>query len=399
MSLLAMQASLSHRISTKISSFVFRRWTKVLRVWNSIFGWTIPLTSWSYVHCEQAYLQHVSVFACVENFSSAFLFLDVLWTFAERFCIWMCCELLQRVSVFACVVNFCSVFLYLNALWTFAAHFCICLCCELLQRVSVFACVVNFCSACVVKLMKMFSLFAGVFSICMCFLNLQRVEHRSILKQHFQNSANFSKAEVYADQTVNNFSLLSHKMHSMSTFSKIHEHLCISYFTICKTQYTIFAAHFSIANTLLSKLIKARSNQNVCKLCAFWQELYWNIKSLVQEWFEHHQHFRMVFLPAYSPLGDRKYMVATHMNSSRSCEEVEAQGWIQHSQLFFFFFYLFSAFELVFNFIKHFLQNTTHNSLWYTQKSNRKYLDFLFQTTIVSVQLHMVDVFLFFHTV
>ncbi len=34
----------------------------------------------------------------------------------------------------------------------------------------------------------------------------------------------------------------------------------------------------------------------------------------------------------------------------------------------------------VFIFIKHFLQNTTHNYLCNTQKSNRKYLDFLFQT-------------------
>jgi len=39
--------------------------------------------------------------------------------------------------------------------------------CEYLQRVSVFGCVMSFCSAflygCVVKLIKMFSLFAGVF--------------------------------------------------------------------------------------------------------------------------------------------------------------------------------------------------------------------------------------------
>ncbi len=48
------------------------------------------------------------------------------------------------------VVSICSVFLYLFLLWAFAAP--------------------------AVKLMKMFSWFAGGFSICMCFLKLQRVE-------------------------------------------------------------------------------------------------------------------------------------------------------------------------------------------------------------------------------
>ncbi len=38
------------------------------------------------------------------------------------------------------------------------------------------ACVVRICSVCAVKPMKMFSLFAGAFFICMCFLKLQRVE-------------------------------------------------------------------------------------------------------------------------------------------------------------------------------------------------------------------------------
>ncbi len=53
-------------------------------------------------------------------------------------------------SLFGCVVSICSVFLYLFVLWAFAAP--------------------------AVKLMKMFSWFAGVFSICVCFLKLQRVE-------------------------------------------------------------------------------------------------------------------------------------------------------------------------------------------------------------------------------
>ncbi len=47
-------------------------------------------------------------------------------------------------------MSICSVFLYLFVLWAFAAP--------------------------AVKLMKMFSWFAGAFSICMCFLKLQRVE-------------------------------------------------------------------------------------------------------------------------------------------------------------------------------------------------------------------------------
>ncbi len=47
-------------------------------------------------------------------------------------------------------MSICSVFLYLFVLWAFAPS--------------------------TVKIMKMFSFFAGAFSICMCFLKLQRVE-------------------------------------------------------------------------------------------------------------------------------------------------------------------------------------------------------------------------------
>ncbi len=55
-----------------------------------------------------------------------------------------------KYNVFGCVVSICSVFLYLFALWAFAPS--------------------------AVKMMKIFSWFAGAFSICMCFLKLQRVE-------------------------------------------------------------------------------------------------------------------------------------------------------------------------------------------------------------------------------
>ncbi len=48
----------------------------------------------------------------------------------------------------------------------------------------------------------------------------------------------------------------------------------------------------------------------------------------------------------------------------------------------------FSAFDSVFNCIKHFFQNTTHNSLPKTQKSNRKWLAFLFQTQPIKM-LHL----------
>lgn len=41
----------------------------------------------------------------------------------------------------------------------------------------------------------------------------------------------------------------------------------------------------------------------------------------------------------------------------------------------------FSAFDSVFNCIKHFFQNTTHNSLPKTQRSMRKWLAFLFSNT------------------
>ncbi len=48
----------------------------------------------------------------------------------------------------------------------------------------------------------------------------------------------------------------------------------------------------------------------------------------------------------------------------------------------------FSAFDSVFNCIKHSFQNTTHNSLPKTQKSNRKWLAFLFQTQPIKM-LHL----------
>ncbi len=54
----------------------------------------------------------------------------------------------------------------------------------------------------------------------------------------------------------------------------------------------------------------------------------------------------------------------------------------------------FSAFDSVFNCIKHFFQNTTHNSLPKTQKSNRKWLAFLFQTQPIK----MLHLFTRFHT-
>ncbi len=53
-------------------------------------------------------------------------------------------------SLFGCVVSICSAFLYMFALWAFAAP--------------------------AVKLMKMFSWFAGAFSICMCFPKLHCIE-------------------------------------------------------------------------------------------------------------------------------------------------------------------------------------------------------------------------------
>ncbi len=46
---------------------------------------------------------------------------------------------------------------------------------EYLQRVSSFVCVVSICTICC-KNDEKFSWFAGAFSICMCFLKLQRVE-------------------------------------------------------------------------------------------------------------------------------------------------------------------------------------------------------------------------------
>lgn len=46
-----------------------------------------------------------------------------------------------------------------------------------------------------------------------------------------------SETQVYVDQTVNHFSLLTHKMHSVTTFSKIHEIFSNSYSTTFKTTY------------------------------------------------------------------------------------------------------------------------------------------------------------------
>lgn len=47
--------------------------------------------------------------------------------------------------------------------------------------------------------------------------------HWSKLKSHCQNCDTVSKTEVYVDQTVNCFSLLSPKKAKMTTFSEIHE--------------------------------------------------------------------------------------------------------------------------------------------------------------------------------
>ncbi len=52
-------------------------------------------------------------------------------------------------------------------------RFFICFCCEYLQCISLFVCVASICGVSVVKLMKLFSSFAGVFfSICSAFLYL-----------------------------------------------------------------------------------------------------------------------------------------------------------------------------------------------------------------------------------
>jgi len=53
----------------------------------------------------------------------------------------------------------------------------------------------------------------------------------------FKTLHTFSETEVYVDKTVNNLSSLSHEMHSVTIFPKIHEHFCHSHFTICKTLY------------------------------------------------------------------------------------------------------------------------------------------------------------------
>jgi len=39
------------------------------------------------------------------------------------------------------------------------------------------------------------------------------------------------ETEVYVDLIGNNYSLLSHKMHPVTTFFKIHEYFCHSYFS------------------------------------------------------------------------------------------------------------------------------------------------------------------------
>ncbi len=88
-----------------------------------------------------------SLFGCVVSICSVVLYLVVLWVFAVWFFIWLCCEYLQCVSLFGCVVSVCSVFLYLVVLWVFAVCFFIWLCCECLQCVSLFGCVVSVCSA------------------------------------------------------------------------------------------------------------------------------------------------------------------------------------------------------------------------------------------------------------
>ncbi len=104
---------------------------------------------------------------------SAFLYLFVLWVFAERFFICLCCGYLQRVSLFVCVVGICRAFLYLFVLWVFAERFFIWLCCEYLQSVSLFGCVVSIFSVCVVKLTKVvFLICRRFFSICSAFLYL-----------------------------------------------------------------------------------------------------------------------------------------------------------------------------------------------------------------------------------
>jgi len=78
----------------------------------------------------------------------------------------------------------------------------------------------------------------------------------------FKTLHTFSETEVYVDKTVNNLSSLSHEMHSVTIFPKIHEHFCHSHFTICKTLY--FLHIFFKANTLLPKL---HSNQHDGQLC------------------------------------------------------------------------------------------------------------------------------------
>ncbi len=50
-----------------------------------------------------------------------------------------------------------------------------------------------------------------------------------------------------------------------------HEHFCHSYFTTCKT---IFVAHVSDSNSLLSKLINAYRNQNDGNFCWNYIEIY-----------------------------------------------------------------------------------------------------------------------------
>ncbi len=73
----------------------------------------------------------------------------------------MLCKCSQHNQIKKCIANTHHTTKQRNVL---QIKFFIWLCCEHLQSVSLFGCV------------KMFSWFAGAFSICMCFLKLQRVE-------------------------------------------------------------------------------------------------------------------------------------------------------------------------------------------------------------------------------
>ncbi len=80
------------------------------------------------------------------------------------------------VSVFGCVLCICCSFLYLVfVLCICSAFLCLVVFCVFVARFSICS-MFSKCCACVVKLMKMFSSFACVLSICMCYLKLLRVE-------------------------------------------------------------------------------------------------------------------------------------------------------------------------------------------------------------------------------